>query len=340
MCLIIKKPSNAPIGEELLERAQKQNKDGWGIMWAQDNRVNTIKGFGLNSLVEAVNNPDFAASEGFVHLRWGTSGLINDDNCHPFRVTDYIYMMHNGVFNINTPHKEMSDTWHFVKRYLRPMLVSYPDAFLDPTWIDDVEEFVGSNKIIILNAKGESGIINEKMWRDRDGLLLSNLNSCPLPVVHFLPPYVPTWEQQLVNYKKTTSVPTAVATISKEQSGSVVKKETSAASALESSLQEEYDSRYNNRQFAKQVANELSERGITEPDGDSEYEWDGDDEDASAELMAYYAASNQDSPTTLKDLYELDYEELQGLVLKEPELIAAIIWRADAVGTSSVQYVQ
>lgn len=325
MCLIIKKPANVAIGMALIEQAIFQNKDGWGIMWAENGAVNTVKGFGIEELLAAINLPSFCASEGFVHFRWGTSGLINDENCHPFRVTNNIYMMHNGVFNVTTPHKDMSDTWHFVKYYLRPMLVAYPTRFLDSDWIKDLEYFVGSNKVVILNSDGNSGIVNEKMWHKRDGLLLSNLNSCPIVFSQS------NWDRKFFDSRDRAVVyqGQSFVDINKDKAVVVYPKQVigNTANSVEEMLDEEFESKYRNRKFAKQVALELAERGIEDDDVEDGYEYD-DDDDQEEELQAYFAQKKH-VPSTFRELQGLGYEELKSVCLSNPEAIASLVWSSD-----------
>jgi hypothetical protein len=97
MCLIIHKPAGEFIPEDLLRAGASLNHDGWGLM-----------GFGTDGkpLIERRSQLDIEellaierrlrGAEYALHLRRRTRGDVSESNAHPFRITDDIYLMHNG----------------------------------------------------------------------------------------------------------------------------------------------------------------------------------------------------------------------------------------------------
>lgn len=334
MCLIIQKPANVPIPFDLLESAFNHNRDGWGVMWAKDGAIQTVKGFDMASLVEATDSPEFAEKDGFVHLRIGTAGKVNLDNCHPFKVNDNIYLMHNGILGVTqSVSKDMSDTWHFVRNYVEPVLSKYPDAFMNEDWITDMEYFIGSgNKLALMNSNGDFSLVNRRAWTRYEGLMLSNVYSCPIKYRY--KDYTPgkTYHQHVLanaGQSHGTSGPKAVGSSAENGGNSASQGSPSSAScpaALPAivvvnrlpSDSEEID-RLVRQQFAQQgIVDETEE---LENDG---WEMVEDDDEDYTEMLA-----EGDSPKTLGDLVEMPYEDLEMFILQEPDAVAAIIWRAD-----------
>jgi hypothetical protein len=179
MCLIIASFQGTLPSKELLERAWEDNNHGWGIMWAENGTVRNVKGFRLDSLMRNVNNRE--GSPFVVHLRWATHGLVNTQNCHPFKVTKGLQLMHNGVMLQPETDKDMSDSWHFAQE-LRDLCVKYPG--LDTSDNEDslvafTEKVCGTSKIAFMYSDGTIAIANEKMGSEYEGLWLSNEYSIP-----------------------------------------------------------------------------------------------------------------------------------------------------------------
>lgn len=319
MCLIIYKPAGTEIPNALIERAEKNNNDGWGLMWTVDGRMETTKGFGIKGILEAIEDETFKANNGFVHFRLGTSGAKDLENCHPFRVTDDIYMMHNGIFRIeNNLDATKSDTWHFVEKYLRPLLKEDPTAFLDKDWLSDLAWFVGTNKIAILNAAGESGIVNAGQWSKYKGLLLSNLNSCntyssPSGSItkngYHDAEFDDDFEWGHYCQRSTTQYPAlGEGKIPQPTTVENVGQETEKLVTLET--------------LDKLITDQLRKEGVTEIT-----------EEFITDAENSYYADNYDGemrmPVTLGDILSMHKEDIQEFVEEFPEAAAAMLWRAD-----------
>lgn len=124
MCLIIWRTPKQNLSDEFLEDVWFRNKDGWGIMWTDRLDVHVTRGLDYPSFIKAYRELEADKKRHMlIHFRMNTHGLTNIKNCHPFKVTDNIYLMHNGIIDIDIPKddKESSDTKIFVKEVLRPL---------------------------------------------------------------------------------------------------------------------------------------------------------------------------------------------------------------------------
>ena len=186
MCLIIQKPADVQIPEDILLTAWENNYDGMGIMTTRDNRVKVHRIL-PNSADDVLNLYNkFKDEEIGIHFRWATHGLINKKMAHPFKVFHNepkgqdLYMMHNGVFSRVGDWKQgASDTWHFVNEFLQPWLKKYSCEILQE---DEFQEMLGSyigagNKLLFLDATGKFTTINKKSGAEKDGYWVSNTYS-------------------------------------------------------------------------------------------------------------------------------------------------------------------
>jgi hypothetical protein len=105
-----------------------------------------------------------------------THGDIDLENCHPYKVTDEIWMAHNGILSMGNPiDKTKSDTWHFIKYILRPALEANPMLIFDIDYQTYLEEMIGgSNKFAFMHSSGESVVINYDAGVEHEGAWLSN----------------------------------------------------------------------------------------------------------------------------------------------------------------------
>lgn len=185
MCLLI--TANAGVGEDIedhwLEDFYKRNDDGYGFMYAADDKLHIIKRLGS---VEDFKK-DWRSLTGAtraVHLRMRTHGDIDLENCHPYEVIPgEIALMHNGILRTgNAADKTKSDTWHFIQDYLRPILERDPGMMFEPAFQEMLGEFIGhSNKFVLLDRFGGMVEINYAhgyTWRD---MWMSNLYAWSAP---------------------------------------------------------------------------------------------------------------------------------------------------------------
>jgi hypothetical protein len=84
--------------------------------------------------------------------------------------------MHNGILSTgNKANEKLSDTWHYINDYLKPMLAGNPDFAFHPAFKALVSDHIGgSNKFVLMDNEGRSVVINESAGVYWGGLWLSN----------------------------------------------------------------------------------------------------------------------------------------------------------------------
>lgn len=191
MCLLVIQHQDAPkLGKEWLADFYSHNKDGVGVMYADGGKLivkkilpKTAKDF------ESLYNKEITGKFCAFHLRMKTHGDINLDNCHPYEVLNQqehgidLWLMHNGILSTgNASDETKSDTWHYIKNYLVPMLAKNPDfAFTEP-FAEIVAEHIGSgNKFVLMDNTGRYQVINQNVGVQWGGLWLSNTYAWSAP---------------------------------------------------------------------------------------------------------------------------------------------------------------
>lgn len=174
MCLLTQQPASVSFTDAFLLDVYAKNSDGLGVMYAEDGKLHVYKCLPANGQDFVDFYRKHAANRDCMwHARMKTHGDIDMENCHPYSVTEDIWLAHNGVLSTgNDADHTKSDTWHFIKNVLRPALTADPNLMLDPEWVDFMGSVIGSsNKFGILRSDGASCVINrdsgvefEKSW--------------------------------------------------------------------------------------------------------------------------------------------------------------------------------
>lgn len=177
MCLIIHKPVGAVIPEELLAAAAAHNPDGWGLMGFDVSSRLLLEKHAVVDVAELIDTEHrLRDAEYVLHLRRQTRGGSGIDNVHPFKVTDGVYLMHNGTFRIPSRVHGRSDTWHFVTELLRPLAQRHTGLLSDRAFLQILEFGLrAENKLALLDQHQKRiAIINRQYGVELDGLWLSN----------------------------------------------------------------------------------------------------------------------------------------------------------------------
>lgn len=185
MCLIINvSETTTTFNDAWLADFFDMNRDGFGFMWADKNGLQVWKAVpkSVDEFIKAFRNME---GRPFVcHLRMKTHGAIDLANAHPYKVMDKkdgdpatLYMMHNGVLNgaaFDQPH--MSDTWHFIRDTVRPLVDSLGvNAVFDPQMVKLLGSCIGkSNKLVFMDDTGRISIVNSDAGVEFQGAWLSN----------------------------------------------------------------------------------------------------------------------------------------------------------------------
>lgn len=180
MCLIIDKPAGKKLERDVLEMSLFRNPDGWGLMYADAGSIIVHKGLLPTEFLKVAYSIPKAAHVVY-HHRLATHGSKTMDNCHPFPVTDDIYMMHNGILGITTTlEHDKTDSYHFARYVLRPMLMNDPSLFGTTRFANLIGSLIDKDKIVLLRADGACQRIGEGV--ERKGLWYSNdysfMDSC------------------------------------------------------------------------------------------------------------------------------------------------------------------
>lgn len=183
MCLLISQPAGTVWTPELITDFYTRNADGVGVMWAQDGYLHYEKTLPKNAqeaveFVQTHANGKACA----LHFRMRTHGHTDHDNCHPYEVFGFetphempLLMMHNGVLHTgNAADTSKSDTHHYVRNYLRPLLDKNPELAFSPEFSDLIGKHIGNNRFVLMNHEGQQAVINRSQGVEYNGAWLSN----------------------------------------------------------------------------------------------------------------------------------------------------------------------
>lgn len=158
----------------LIDDVHSNNPDGVGVMHSDGRKLSISKFLPKNSaeirqFIELLPNDDRSVA---LHFRMKTHGLIDMENCHPYRVNDDTWLAHNGVLHTgNAADPEKSDTWHFIQNYLSTLPT---DALHDQKFLSLVGAFIGNNRFAIMSADGRLSVVNRQQGIEVAGVWFSN----------------------------------------------------------------------------------------------------------------------------------------------------------------------
>jgi hypothetical protein len=164
----------------LLDDIFKSNADGVGAMYTNGKgALRTPKVLpkslkAARAFIASLPKDDRSIA---IHWRMKTHGDIDLENCHPYDVLPgQVALMHNGVLSQgNKADVTKSDTWHYIRNVVRPMLELAPGLMTNAAWLDLIEnDITGSNRFAIMNADGELSVLNKHTGIEHDGMWFSN----------------------------------------------------------------------------------------------------------------------------------------------------------------------
>ena len=176
MCILIHHPANTAFNDELLNDFYSYNPDGFGAMYVENGSIVVIKTLGKPAEINTLYRDTLKGRECIIHYRMKTHGDIDLDNCHPYKVTDDLWMAHNGILSMGNPiDQRKSDTWHFIEYILKPAMLANPNIILDPDYQAYIEKMIGAaNKFAFLHSSGEIVVLNYEAGVEHQGAWLSN----------------------------------------------------------------------------------------------------------------------------------------------------------------------
>lgn len=168
MCLIIRCETDKPISKLLLANMQKRNDDGFGFMFIKDNKIKTYKDHSSDFEKLWEKYEEFKEFNPFIHLRYKTHGEIDWTNTHPYNCGHGIYLMHNGVINVDdSTDKSKSDTWHYIDQLIKPLIEIVPnphELIRSKKFKKIMEQQLGSNNRMVFGDRGGFVAFGEKNW--------------------------------------------------------------------------------------------------------------------------------------------------------------------------------
>ena len=158
----------------LIKDVYDSNSDGLGVMYSDGRKLHVHKVLPRDvaearQFIEQLPDSDHMIA---CHWRMKTHGLIDMDNCHPYRVNADTYLAHNGILHTgNKKDVEKSDTWHFIEDYLSTMPT---DALHDAKFLGMLGEFIENNRFAIMSADGRLSVVNRDQGIETHGVWFSN----------------------------------------------------------------------------------------------------------------------------------------------------------------------
>lgn len=176
MCILIHHPKDSCFRSEQLQDFYSKNPDGFGAIVKAGDEVMIYKMVGPFKDVEDLYFDKVACHEAIIHFRMKTHGDIDLDNCHPYEVVPGLHMAHNGVLSTgNAANPKMSDTWHYINDYLKPLIQAYPDILEQEAFRNMIGDQIGSNnRFAFMNHLGDIHIINKHSGVEHEGIWYSN----------------------------------------------------------------------------------------------------------------------------------------------------------------------
>lgn len=200
MCLIIHKPVNVTIPEDILESGLRRNPDGWGIVYRSAGQVVALHGCYVSTrksrkMLRRALRDQVGPRECLVHLRMATHGKVSLENTHPFRVrmagSDDVWLMHNGVLSGygKSGAEGESDTRDFLVRIIEPLTTEFGAAVLENPAIQALlADHIGDNRLAFMDAERGVLIVNRGQGVEHGGCWLSNTYAWDAPWSLMAPP--------------------------------------------------------------------------------------------------------------------------------------------------------
>ncbi len=309
MCVILWKPQGEKLDAKHFENSiDAGNTHGWGLMRHVDDRVEVVRGMDCRDALDAYRKNEDAAQ--FIHFRFATHGEKNEMNCHPFKVTRGLYVMHNGISPVPILDKKRSDSWH-VARLLQPMF-ERDKGFLESEYLSDILGFIGGtgSKYTFLRADGSWRIIGRKKGVESGNLWFSNDG----PLVNFEERW---YSRQLPSYSHVTAKQQA--DWWKHYDAEIAPKGNGFTA-----------SGYSNKSYKGSLcaANAPCETQKALPLSDTVLA-DSMEHDPVVSAAGWNRVTEDNFPTSLDDLARLSYDQIQEAVYEYPDEVAGLIWRKD-----------
>jgi len=160
MCMAIFAKPGKVVTREQFDRFSMSNNDGYGFMYSTPDGIFSYKTLVLSEFYDSYKSHfDANQKTPFVlHFRLGTAGKKDVENCHPFKVNDNLYFVHNGILSDFRGDVNHSDTW-MINEKLFKLLGN--KIIENPFTAEMIEIAVGFNKFIFM-SRDNYLIVNEQ----------------------------------------------------------------------------------------------------------------------------------------------------------------------------------
>lgn len=179
MCLALYKPKDKILPKDYAAAAFEANDDGAGFAYVKNEKTYISKGYmDFDSFWSAFEKvQDY---EAIVHFRFATTGAVETENTHPFKVSGGFALIHNGIINIEAI-KGKTDTETYAQLVLSPLIDKYGKEILkSPSFRFMIESGIAGSKLVLL-SKDTHYIFNENRGVWDNGIWYSNSTYKPVP---------------------------------------------------------------------------------------------------------------------------------------------------------------
>lgn len=198
MCIIVSKEKGVDLPtKEILEQCFNYNSDGAGLMYADNGKVNIVKGFMTfksfyEYLMKLNKMYDLKEKALVMHFRISTGGNVDGGNCHPYPISKRkkdlrskcikteLGMAHNGIISMYSSgygvKEELNDTQRFIQNAVAPIYNVDKEFYKDYDIMKLLEDIAGS-KLCFLDK--EENIYYVGKFVEEDGVKYSNTSYIP-----------------------------------------------------------------------------------------------------------------------------------------------------------------
>jgi glucosamine--fructose-6-phosphate aminotransferase (isomerizing) len=181
MCGIIAAASNRNVGKLLVQGLHKMEYRGYdsaGIALHQNNQIAHLRTLGKVKLLEEKMISEKPKSKlGIAHTRWATHGEPSEENAHPHKSNERVYIVHNGIIENYLKLKEYLKTkgYSFSSQTDSELIAHMLDFFLNQgnSMIDSMyltqEKLDGAYAIAVVDKEDDSNIV---LARNKSPLLI------------------------------------------------------------------------------------------------------------------------------------------------------------------------
>ena len=181
MCGIIAAASNRNVGKLLVQGLHKMEYRGYdsaGIALHQNDHIAHLRTLGKVKLLEDKMIEEKPKSKlGIAHTRWATHGEPSEENAHPHKSNDRVYIVHNGIIENYLELKEYLKTedYSFSSQTDSELIAHMLDFFLNQgnSMIDSMyltkEKLDGAYAIAAVDKEDNSNIV---LARNKSPLLI------------------------------------------------------------------------------------------------------------------------------------------------------------------------